>query len=417
MAEELADTNAGAAPGEAPDYLRLNVRDSVRESIKEIEGRDARAALAAREKPRTETEPKPKEGDSTEGRQRDEHGRFVGKPGEQPPVDTQPKGADTTAAQTTEVPGATTPPPAAAATTALTAPSSWSKEKHALFAAAPRELQEQILLREAQSQEGVAQLKRNVEEIDVAIAPYRHMIQQYGQTPGQTIRQLFEWNTALAGPYKEQAFAQLAQQFRIDLSRLAPQAAPQAAAQGGQQGVPNQAAQQIEAWQRGIETYLMSQQQQAQMREVQRASAEVQAWARDKPHFEAVRGIMQELVGIDQTSINQGLQPRHGIVKADGSVDLDRAYKKAIALDDSLSEQVRNEELAQREAKARAEAEAALKAKAAKDREEAERAKKAGASLKPGSVTSPTGKAQAQVPAGEKVRETLLRSIREARGS
>ncbi len=410
MAEELADTqDGGAASSEAPvDYKKLNIRDSVRESIKEIEKRDAA-------KPRPEAE----KAATTEadGRERDEHGRFIGKPGEQPPVDTQPKTADTTSSQTSVVPEATTSPQAPAATAALTAPSSWSKETHELFAQLPQPAKEYILKREQQMQEGVQQLKRSIEEIDVAVAPYRHMIRNIGQTEGQTIRQLFEWNAALAGPYKDQAFVQLAQRFQIDLSKLAPQHAPQATAQGGSQGDPNQFAQQLEQWQRGIEQHLLSQQQQAQAREVQKATLEVQAWAQDKPHFERVRGIMQELVGIDQTSINQGLQPRHGIVRVDGSVDLDRAYRKAIALDDELADQVRNEELAQREAKARAGAEAAAKAKAAKEQEEAARAKKAGSSLRPGSLTSPAGKAQGKPPSGESVRDSIQRSLKEVRGS
>ena len=345
---------------------------------------------------------------------RDESGRFAGSDGkpadpELAPVD-KPQQKTDVKPQTSEDPGAATPPQAAAATTAQAAPTSWAKEKHQIWGGLPREAQDYILQRERESQEGVQQLKRQYEEIDAVIAPHKPLIQRFNQTPGQTIRQLFEWNAALAGPYKTEAFRQLAERFQIDVSQLAPRQ-PLAATDGGQQGATDlqsqEALRQLQARQQQMEAHLIQQQQAAAEREVQRATAEVQAWAKDKPHFERVRLVMQELVGVDQMAINQGQQPRMKVIKADGSVDLDRAYTLAINMDDELRSQVETERTAAERAKAAEARTAADKAA------EAERARKAGVSIKPNAAATPVGRAAQKPPANESARATIMRSLKE----
>lgn len=394
------------------DYSNLSVRDSIKESIKEIQDSTAEKTEKAASKGGDSAD-KPK----TE-RQRDELGRFAEEKSV-PAVDKQQKAPDIDSSQTSGTQEATTSEQQTAATTAAAAPASWSKDKHQLFASLAPDAQNYILQREHQMQEGVQQLKKGYEEIDAAVTPYREMIRRYGQTPGHTIRQLFEWNAALAGPNKAEAFRQLAQRFQIDLSQLAPQRQPQAMPGNGQQGVSDPmepVIQDIRTWQQGIEAQLHMDRQSHWEREVQRAQTEISRWAAGKPHFERVRLTMQELVGLDQAAVSQGMAPRHGVLRQDGSVDLDRAYAKAVALDDELVAQVKAEEQTKREADARQQAADKAAQEASRKQAEADRAKKAGVSLKSGAAAGSTVKPAAGPKPGESVRETIQRSIREARG-
>jgi hypothetical protein len=413
---DVQTSNEGDGGAGQIDYTSASVREALHGSIEEIK---ARKTPAEEDAPRKKAEKKPDEREpGAEGRERGEDGKFKSK---EPAVDKQLTDADTKTSQTSANPEATTSQQPAA-TTAHAAPSTWSKEKHALWASLPPEAQEYVQTRERQSQDGVQQLKNGYAQIDAAIHPYKDLIRSYGQDPGTTIRQLFEWNTALAGPHKEQVFAQLAQRFGVDLSRIAPQrqAAPGQQLQGAQDPFAP-VFQQLQSWQQNIEAQLQQQTQQQQLREVKKAEAEIAAWSKDKPHFERVRPTMKELVGIDDQLVSSGQPSRFGIVRPDGSVDLDRAYKRAIALDDELAGQVAAEEQRKREAEIRAKAEAEAEAKAeaeaekkAKEAEEAAGKKRAGASLKPRAAGGPIGRTGSPNSRGESVRDTLRRSLREA---
>jgi hypothetical protein len=418
-AEELADVQGDVANDvsgsqqEKPDYAKMTVRDTVRHVREELQRRsdtEEKSARAPEEDSQDRRQPSE--------RARDERGRFAPKDGEQPQVDKELKPDDTETTQTgtqKEVTASQAP----AATTAPAAPSTWSKEMHPEFAAAPRKVQDYILQRERQMQDGVQQLKNGYAEIDAAIAPYRQMISAYGQTPAQTVTQLFEWNKALAGPYKEEAFKQLAQRFGIDVSKFAPQAPRNPTDNGQQQGLQANLepfVDGIRQWQQSIEQQLNAERSAAQQREYHKAVLELQTWQASKPHFERVRPVMQELVGMDLMAIRQGLPPRHGIVRPDESIDLDRAYERAIRLDDELSAQVDAERQAERLAQTQAaQAEAAAKKQAAA-KEQAERAKRASASLKPGSGTALNGRGTPSS-VGESPRDTIRRTLKELRSS
>lgn len=422
---EKSETEAGTNNEKAPDFAKLSMRETIRHSYKEAEKREAEDARTAKQ----ETD---KQAESGTSRQREPEDKPITKEpaeklAEKPAIDKSAASTDTTPAKTPEVIEATTSKQEPAATTPLSAPSSWSKEKHAVWAELPPTAQEYILERERQSQDGVQKLKRDYEDIDAAVHPYKDVIKRYNQSTGQTIRQLFEWNTALAGPHKEAAFAQLAQRFNIDLSKFAPQGQPQGTPNGrALQGIPDEfrpVLEDLRTRQAQTEAALQAERESTRSREVQRAAADIQTWAKDKPHFERVRASMQHLVGTDLQAQAQGLQAPFGIVRADGSVDLDRAYGHAVALDSELSATVRQEELAAREAAIRAEAEAKTKAEAdraakaaATERQDAERARKAGTSLRSGAATGPGGKPGAETPKGESVRDTLRRSLKEAGG-
>ena len=415
--ELKTETGEGAGGAKAEvDLTKVSLREAIQHSYKEIEKKSAEAEGAARQK----ADKQAKSGTSEQ--QVDEQKSATAKPA----VDKSADPVDNAPAKTTEAPGATTPVSEPSATTALPAPSSWSKEKHPVWEGMTPEAKAYVLERERQSQDGVQQLKRSYEDLDAALAPHKELMKRAGQTAGQTVRQLLDWNTALAGPHKELAFAQLAQRFGVDVSKLAPQGQPQVATQGQQAGIPDQfrpVYDDLRTRQEKLEAELRDERAATRDREVRKAAADIQVWAKDKPHFEKVRGTMQTLVGADLQAQANGHPLPFGIVGADGSVDLDRAYSRAIVLDDELSATVRAEDQAKRDAAIRAEAEAKAKAeadkaahKAAKDKEDAERARKAGTSLRPGSATGPGGKPGASVPKGEAVRDTIRRSLREVRG-
>ena len=385
------------------DFSKLSLRETIQHSVKEIHERPAAVPELADEAPAAGDAP-----DKTDekGRVRDEAGRFAKVDKTETPADTEP--------QPDVKPEATPSEPPPPATTAKAAPSSWSSVKHSLFASAPSDLQDYILQREQEMQEGVRKLKEGYGDIDRAVDPYKDMIRQYGQTPAQAIRSLLEWNTALASPYKEEAFRQLAQRFQIDLSRLAPQ--QQLSPDGMMpQGVPDPmqpVLQDLQSWQGRVESQL-AQTVQQQMA-AQQAAAEIQVWSKDKPHFEQVRHIMQDLVAMDQRAMQDG-GPRYGAIRPDGQVDLDATYRLAVSLHPELGSQAQAADLARREeelrAKARAEVEAEAKAKA-KLAQEAARAKSAAVSLKPGTAGA-VGRAGDKTSHGESVRDTLRRSLKE----
>ena len=418
MADRQSGDEIEAQTGET-DYAKSSVRETLRRSIKEIE---ARQVPGEEDSARKKAETKPGEHEPSQGGTRDESGKFKPK---EAAVDKVAADDDTTSSQTSAKPEATTSEQPPRGHNCTCCAHDMVERKACSMGGLPPEAQDYIQQRERQSQDGVQQLKNGYAQIDAAIHPYKDLIRGYGQDTGTTIRQLFEWNTALAGPHKEQVFAQLAQRFGVDLSRVAPQRqpAPGGSPQGGQDPFAP-VFQQLQSWQQGIEQHLAQQAQQQQTREVQKAEAEIKAWSQDKPHFDRVRATMKELVGIDDQLVRTGQPPRFGTVKPDGSVDLTLAYKRAIALDDELAGQVAAEEQQKREAEIRAKAEAEAKAKAqaeaakqAKELEEAAAKKKAGSSLRPRAASGPIGKGAGSTSSGKSVRATLQRSIKEAMGS
>ena len=394
-----------------------SMRDIIREAYKESVGKETPAAARAKEDEIRQAEAGTSESVATEVRKaRDEQGRFQ----KQETVDKVPPPADTGSVKTEEAPEATTSEPAPAATTALSAPSSWSKEKHAEWSKIPESAQKYITQREKEMQEGVARLKRDYEEVDAAISPYKAIIRQYNQTPGQTVKQLFDWNMALAGPNKVDVARQLLQRFQIDVSKLVPQAPSGNSQTPSAQAIPEQIQpylQDLMTRQGQIEARLEAERQAMRQREVQQAETDILTWSADKPHFENVRGIMANLAANEEMAVRNGT-PTLGLYRPNGTIDLDKAYAYACKLDPNVSVTFEADEKAKREATIAAQAAKLAKeaiAKADKERQEAAQAKKAGASLSPGSAAGAGTRPSNPVPRGESVRDSLKRAMSEAR--
>lgn len=181
------------------------------------------------------------------------------------------------------------------------APSSWKPAAQEAFLKADRGEQltpEEIrlLTQEAERREGdflkgVGEFKSHADRArayDAAIEPFKGHLQSLGVDAPTAITALMRADYTLRNSdsaTKAQYFAQLAQQYGIDLGQVQqpPQVDPQTQYLMGQL---NQLRQQQEMWQNQI-----VQQEQA------KAQQELQSFATsDRPHFEAVRGDMADLL-------------------------------------------------------------------------------------------------------------------------
>lgn len=210
-----------------------------------------------------------------EGRARDESGRFAAK--ETPPD----------------------PTPTEAPSPVRRAPSSWKPAAQEAFlkadrgeALTPEEIK--LLTAEAERREsdfhrGVSEFKSHSERAkayDQAVAPYQQHLQSLGVDAPTAISALMRADVILrtSDPAtKQQYFRQLAQQYGVDLNQQVPQADPQTQFLMSQL---NQLRQQQEMWHN-----------QFQRQEQSRAQQELSQFATaDKPHFEALRNDMADLL-------------------------------------------------------------------------------------------------------------------------
>lgn len=311
-------------------------------------------------------------------------------------------------------------------------PTAWSRSSKALWDSLPPSIQDEVLRREESSAKGVAELKERHQaevkslkdrtaELETAVAPYDEAIRQAGRTRGQVVDQLFKWHIALAGPNKTAAFRQLAANLGVDIAQLAGVQRTQEGHEGSTEaGSPPPQVQDM-SWapafgelQRRLEQY------EAATTAQQQASAEkaVQAWAKDKPHFEKVRQRMAQFINADADLVRMGQQPVSGFIK-NGDIDMDAAYEAAVWADPELRAELIRSREEEREAAARAVAEkqrleAEQKLREEKAKIEAERAKRAAASLKPGAPLSGLNGSTATKAAPsrqESVRDSIRRAL------
>ena len=265
-----------------------------------------------------------------------------------------------------------------------------------------------MLKREADMAKGVEELKGKYKDIDTAFAPHMDAIRRHGHTPAQATAQLFGWFQALAANPKV-AFPALAKSFNIDLATLIAQPQQQQQPAGGEQQQPAGAIPpELQKYITDLQAEL-GQVKQAFTQEIgglkstfqQQSEAKTQeilsAWSKDKPHFEAVRGLMAQL-------IQSGAVPLK-----DGQVDLDGAYDMALYANPQVRQQVLTER--QEAAKAASLAKAAAEKKA--QQEQAAGARKAAVSVN-GGAPGGVGAAQAKPKGkGKSVRESILEAREE----
>lgn len=336
-------------------------------------------AAATSEATRTEGET----AQQREDRLRDERGRFA--KAEQVVGDAQPPQSAQPTAQPVAADATNVAAPATPAVDLRKPPSSWSKDQWERWNKLDPETQAYIEKREADYAKGVSTYKNQWDQaqpIFEAVQPFIPELQQYGIQPGQWIQNLgtAHRTLALGSPeQKLQIFAKLATDYGVPLQALAP-AAPGPDGQPVQPQIDPQIgymAQTVSQLQNRLQQFETFQQQQEQNR-IQR---EIEAFKADKPHFDAVKGTMAQL-------LQSGVAP-----------DLQNAYDKAIRLHDDIWQQQQDAEKARQAEELRKAEEARQAAR------QAELARKQAAAVSPKS-SSPTGNTAAG--GGKKDRKSIL---------
>jgi hypothetical protein len=251
------------------------------------------------------------------GRLRGPDGKFVAKPDSAEPVASQEPTADPAK------PAAITAPEPAQQP--LEAPTRWTADKKAQFAAWPRDVQETVLERIKEQEadytrktQETAELRRSAEPILNAIAPYQQYLNQVapriGQTPDKMIANLIgvEYQLRTGDPYeKVTALHQIAQSYGIDLAAMSRGEMP-----AGPDPAYTQLRQSFGTLEQQVAQLRQEREQEQQRQTVQQiesfSTAADESGRPKHPHFERVRGVMGQLMGDDPT------------------LTLEQAYQKAV---------------------------------------------------------------------------------------
>jgi len=292
-------------------------------------------------------------------------------------------------------------------------PVGWTKKAKEKWGILDSDIKESVLKREKEVSDGFAKYGENdkkYKEIDVVLSPRREAIQRFGATEAEVVNRLFQWMEALSHPqYAAATLKQLADQFKIDLQQFVDPT------QMGQQQ-NNQSVNQLQTdnkeqtisdpvlkqFMDGITSKVDELKQIQETKARQDAEVYVNTWAKDKTHFQALRGTMFRLI--------QG----QVVPLKDGNLDLDKAYDMAIQITPEIKALVDREDAVKKE-------EVAKQEKLKKENERLKRneaAKKASVSIK---TQAPMGEAnnKASSKANGKqpisVRDSIRNAIRELR--
>ena len=286
-------------------------------------------------------------------------------------------------------------------------PASWTKQGRAIWDNLPPLAQQEVIKREADTQKGVEKLKDQYRELEEAVSPYKAMIRSMGRTEGAAIRGLFDWQMALAGPNKADAFRQLAANLGVDLRSLVTDEAPPTPQTPGAdvphelKPVLDQYASKITALDQEVNHWKRTQAEQQQSQ----ANQMIEKWAENKPHFADVRELMGQLINSELATVQAG-RPSAGRFIKNGNIDLDAAYDAAVYANPEIRQQIFAEQAARKTEEARTKAKTEVKG-----------AKKAGVSVRP---TAPTAPVPAFAPRKsgqpESVRQSILRAMAEGQG-
>ncbi len=224
------------------------------------------------------------------------------------------------AALTQEIPATETNVQPDAASKPVGPPSGWSKEAQALWDTLPPAVKADAVRREAEVAKGFNEYREKtaqLTEIEQAIAPVRHILQQNGiTTSAQAVKRLLDWENMIRSNPR-QAIPQLARQYGVDLSQLAQ----------GSSEAPSSAAQEIPAHLRPVFDQFgqVAQEVNSIKGELQRSreekvSQDLASFAKDKPHFEKVRVRMGQMIAAGAVA----------------PTDLEGAYQQAIWADPDI---------------------------------------------------------------------------------
>lgn len=210
-------------------------------------------------------------------------------------------------------------------------------------------------------------------DMDTVLAQYEPSIRQLGVTPAQTVDRLFQWMNALAGPQKNMAIRQLANDFGISLE----QSDQNTDTQQVNSQLPPELEQNIHALTNKVS--FLEQQQEENRKKI--AANTVNGWAgiqadgtfKNKPHFLKVRQAMYSLMA-------SGAVPLIKDENGEDRLDLDGAYEAACYSNAEVRALLEQEKTAELKAKQ----EKDLEVKKQKDAEKIAAARKASGSIRPG---------------------------------
>lgn len=250
--------------------------------------------------------------------ERDPHGRFAAREnsateadsGAQEPAETA---AENTADQTAEA------KPEQTQVSAIEAPLSWSAEQKAKWGSVPPELQAYIAQRDKEQHEAISRAGQQVktfEPISKVVEHFQETFRRNNLQPADAIERLLAVESSLA-QNPGNAIKDIAKAYGVDLRTLidGQLAAPQQDDKG-QQADPAVATLQAElaevrANNEKVMSYLTAQQRAQYEHEQTALARQIADFAKDKPHFEAVRKHMGALL------------------QADENLTLDQAYEQA----------------------------------------------------------------------------------------
>jgi len=304
------------APQQAAEPDKGNLDSIIAGAIKEVEAKEA-APVETPEQSKEAPEP------NSDGRTRDEKGRFVAKDSaSNEPSKTEPAKSDATPATPAKAEPAQEQP--------LEAPARWSDADKANFAKWPKDVQIAVLERHkameadyTRKTQEIAETRKAFEPVHQELGKWSQYLQQLGLRPEQAINQMLtvEYNLRNGSPeQKQQALAYLAELYHASLP----------AQNGADPNAPQQAVDpripQLSRQVADLTHQLNNFQSQAAQNERARAEADFNALAQAKdqngqpkyPHFEKVRQSMIQLVATGQAP------------------DWDAAYSKSVRLDDEL---------------------------------------------------------------------------------
>lgn len=212
-------------------------------------------------------------------------------------------------------------------------PPSWSADKKTAWTDLAS-LQKAVLKREEEFTNGISRYQAHQKEFEQIVSPRRQYYAGQGISDTEAVNNLWLWFEALQNsPAK--ALPELAQRFGIDLSTVIPGAQANADQSSYVDPVVQSLQEEIRQLRGQMGQVTGTFQQQAQ----ERTRQELANFAKDKPHFEAVRVSMGRLM------------------QAGMANSLDEAYQQALALNPEIQAQIQRDQQAEAAKKA---AEAAL---------------------------------------------------------
>jgi hypothetical protein len=255
---------------------------------------------------------------------RDETGKFLSK---NPPAETPAEpNADRTAETVIEQ-----------AKPAIDAPISWSAEQKAKFSTLPPDLQGYIAQRDKESHDAITRAGQQIkafEPIGEVIKQYSDSFQRNGLQPHDAFARMMEVERMLDRNPRA-AIEQIAKAYGVDLGQNEQPATPESA--------------ELAELRAKVATFesKLTEQERARENEVQtKLSREIADFAKDKPHFEAVRHIM---AGLMQSGAAETMQDAY-----EKATYADPIIRQSILADQHKAEEAkRKEEEAKRVAAAK----------------------------------------------------------------